>query len=125
MERTIIGSFSTRRQAELAVEHLVQEHGIARTDVFIQAQGRANSAGTELAGADIESGHPVLRAGIPELPSAVGPNSRGQSRSRSIVTAMTPPWWKRRSRTQEPGSCALASAVRRRAALLPPIALPP
>lgn len=72
MERTIIGSFSTRRQAELAVEHLVQEHGIARTDVFIQAQGRANSAGTEMAGADIESGHPgVAKRGRPELEGAV------------------------------------------------------
>lgn len=68
MERTVIGSFSTRREAELAVEHLVQDHGIARTDVFVQAAGAANSAGTRIAGADAESGHPgVEKQGQPEL----------------------------------------------------------
>ena len=72
MERTIIGSFSTRRQAEIAVEHLVQEHGIARTDIFIQAPGEANSAGSKPAGADVESGHPgVSKRGRPELGGAV------------------------------------------------------
>jgi hypothetical protein len=72
MERTIIGSFATRRHAEIAVEHLVQEHGIAHTDIFIKASGRANSAGTEIAGADIESGHPgVEKRGKRELAGAV------------------------------------------------------
>ena len=72
MERTIIGSFSTRRDAEIAVEHLVQEHGIARTDVFIQPQGSANSAGSEMAGADVESGHPgVAKQGHPQIEGAV------------------------------------------------------
>lgn len=72
MERTVIGSFPTRRQAEIAVEHLVQEHGIARTDVFIQAPGSANSAGSEIAGADLESGHPgVAKRGSPELKGAI------------------------------------------------------
>ena len=68
MERTIIGHFATRRAAELAVEHLVQDHGIARTDVFVQAAGTANSAGSQAAGADVESGHPgVDKRGAPEL----------------------------------------------------------
>jgi hypothetical protein len=72
MERTVIGSFPTRREAELAVEHLVQEHGIARTDVFVRAQGAANSAGSEAAGADVESGHPgVVKRGTPELEGAI------------------------------------------------------
>jgi hypothetical protein len=72
MERTVIGSFSTRREAEIAVEHLVQEHGIARTDIFIQAPGEANSAGSKPAGADIESGHPgVAKCGRPELEGAI------------------------------------------------------
>lgn len=31
METTIIGTFETRREAELAVEHVVQEHGVQRT----------------------------------------------------------------------------------------------
>ena len=72
MERTIIGSFATRREAEIAVEHLVQEHGIARTDIFIQAAGTANSPGSKIAGADIESGHPgVDKSGQPELAGEV------------------------------------------------------
>jgi hypothetical protein len=72
MERTVIGSFASRRDAEIAVEHLVQEHGIARTDVFIQAPGSANSAGSEIAGADAESGHPgFAKRGKPELEGAI------------------------------------------------------
>ena len=72
MERTVIGSFATRRDAETAVEHLVQEYGIQRTDVSIQAAGDANSAGTRPAGADIESGHPgVEKHRSPELRGAV------------------------------------------------------
>ncbi len=31
MERTIIARFENRRDAEIAVEHLVQEHGVERT----------------------------------------------------------------------------------------------
>ena len=50
--------FATRRDAELAVEHLVQQHGIDRADITVRATGEANSAGSEPAGADIESGHP-------------------------------------------------------------------
>jgi hypothetical protein len=68
MGTTIIGSFASRRDADLAVERLVQEYGIERTDVFVEAQGSANSAGTEPAGADVESGHPgVDKHGAPAL----------------------------------------------------------
>ena len=68
MERTIIAQFESRRQAELAVERLVQEHGIARTVVFLRARGEANSSGVKAAGADIESGHPgVEKHGSPQL----------------------------------------------------------
>ena len=64
----IIGEFSTRRDAELAVERLVQEHGIERRGVSVQAGGPSNTAGSEIAGADIESGHPgVEKHGRPEL----------------------------------------------------------
>ena len=52
MESTIIGQFDTRRDAELAVEHVVQEHGVPRSDVFIEPVGGENSAGTLAAGAD-------------------------------------------------------------------------
>ena len=68
MDRTIIANFETRRDAETAVEHLVQEHGIERADIFIRAPGAANTAGTRPAGADVESGHPgVAKHGQPEL----------------------------------------------------------
>lgn len=68
VERTIVANFDTRRDAETAVEHLVQEHGIERADIFVRAPGAANTAGTRPAGADVESGHPgVARQGEPEL----------------------------------------------------------
>jgi hypothetical protein len=71
MERTIVARFETRRDAELAVEHLVQEHGVARTDIFIRAEGEANSAGVRAAGADVESGHAPQKRGTPELGGAI------------------------------------------------------
>lgn len=72
MERTIVAQFETRREAELAVEHLVQEHGIQRADVFIRARGEANSSGVKAAGADVESGHPgVTKKGTPELGGSI------------------------------------------------------
>ena len=55
MESTIVGEFATRREAELAVERVVQEFGVARGDVFIQPAGAANSSGTRAAGADVKS----------------------------------------------------------------------
>ncbi|MBM7046148.1 MULTISPECIES: hypothetical protein [Rhizobium] len=33
---TIWATFDTREAADLAVEHLVQQHGISRPDIFIQ-----------------------------------------------------------------------------------------
>jgi hypothetical protein len=58
MSQAINGTFKTRRDAEMAVERLVQEFGVERTDVFIAAQGDDNSAGVVAAGADAESGAP-------------------------------------------------------------------
>src|SRR3954453_9835487 len=64
----IIGEFATRREAELAVEHLVQEHGAKRSGVSVHAAGSANTAGSKISGADIESGHPgTHKHGRPEL----------------------------------------------------------
>ncbi|WP_439405957.1 hypothetical protein ACNJX9_31860 [Bradyrhizobium sp. DASA03076] len=55
MESTIIGEFATRREAELAVEHVVQECGVAPGDIFVQPVGAANSSGTRSAGADAKT----------------------------------------------------------------------
>ncbi len=65
---TITASFSTRRQAELAIEQLVQEHEIDRSDIFVTPDSDENSAGSEEDGADAESGHPgVDPVGNPAL----------------------------------------------------------
>jgi hypothetical protein len=49
LENTIIGEFDTRSEAELAVEHVLQECDVSRSDVSIQPRGGANSAGTRAA----------------------------------------------------------------------------
>lgn len=68
MSETIKVRFKTRRDADLALEHLVQEYAVDRTDIFISAAGNDNSVGSEAAGADVESGHPNEHAdGDPAL----------------------------------------------------------
>lgn len=52
MPRRITGEFATRREAELAVEHLVQEYGVDRAAIEVMAAGAANTAGTVPSGAD-------------------------------------------------------------------------
>ncbi|MGI6852758.1 hypothetical protein [Mesorhizobium sp. 1B3] len=51
--KTIWGIFSTREDADRAVEHLVQEHGIDRADIFVQAKDARNTSGTAPSGADV------------------------------------------------------------------------
>lgn len=58
MGTTLTGQFETRRDAEMAVERLVQEYKIERTDVFIAATGQENTAGEALAGSDTKGGDP-------------------------------------------------------------------
>ena len=58
MSNSITGTFATRRDAEMAVERLVQEFGIERTDIFIAAQGEENTAGIDVGGSDRESAEP-------------------------------------------------------------------
>jgi hypothetical protein len=68
MMKTITAHFETRRQVELAVEHCVQDYGLERSDIFIQPAGSENSAGSVIAGADAESGHPgTEKHGSPAL----------------------------------------------------------
>ncbi|RWX81507.1 hypothetical protein EPK99_04250 [Neorhizobium lilium] len=49
---TIRATFETRAAADLAVEHLVQQHGISRPDIFIQSATDANTAGSKPSGGD-------------------------------------------------------------------------
>lgn len=58
MGTTLTATFETRREAEMTVERLVQEHGIERTDIFLAAEGDDNSAGIEPAGSDRATGEP-------------------------------------------------------------------
>lgn len=57
--RTVCGRFETREAADRAIEQLVQQFGVARTDVFVRSADAANSAGTAASGGD------VLRADAP------------------------------------------------------------
>ncbi|MDU0343715.1 hypothetical protein [Bosea rubneri] len=56
MATTLRGLFDTRRDAEMTVERLVQEHGIDRADILIAAAGPSNTAGERVAGADAKAG---------------------------------------------------------------------
>lgn len=50
--------FETREQAELAVEHLVQEYGVDRAFIYVDPVGDENSAGSAVSGGDHASGRP-------------------------------------------------------------------
>ncbi len=62
MGTTLNATFETRREAEMTVERLVQEHGLARTDIFIAAAGNENTVGEEQAGSDSDAGDPSPEA---------------------------------------------------------------
>lgn len=51
---TIRATFKTREAADLAIEHLVQQHGISRLDIFVQPVASANSTGSAPSGGDIQ-----------------------------------------------------------------------
>ncbi|KAB7648953.1 hypothetical protein [Polymorphobacter fuscus] len=50
------GIFDTRREAEMAIERLVQEHGVDRAVIAVAPAGRQNSVGIEVAGSDAKRG---------------------------------------------------------------------
>ena len=49
---TIRAIFETREAADRAVEHLVQQQGISRPDIFIQSTSDRNTAGSAPSGGD-------------------------------------------------------------------------
>lgn len=57
MPKTITADFRSRRDAEMAVEHIVQEHNLDRKAVSIGPASSENTAGTQAARADVEDGH--------------------------------------------------------------------
>ncbi len=58
MPQTIAAEFDTRRGAEMSVEHLVQEYGFDRSAISIVSVTDENSAGTQMAGSDLNEGEP-------------------------------------------------------------------
>ncbi|KQV82146.1 hypothetical protein [Rhizobium sp. Root1220] len=44
--------FDTREAADLAVEHLVQQLGLSRPDVFVQSAADENTSGSQASGGD-------------------------------------------------------------------------
>ena len=49
---TIKAVFETREAADLAVEHLVQQHGVSRPDIFVQSTTDQNTSGVRPSGGD-------------------------------------------------------------------------
>jgi hypothetical protein len=49
---TIRAIFESREAADRAVEHLVQQHGVSRPDIFIQSTTDRNTAGSVPSGGD-------------------------------------------------------------------------
>jgi hypothetical protein len=70
MPKTISAEFKSRRDAEMAVEHIVQDHGLDRNAVDVGPASNENTAGTEAARADIEDGH--LKSGTEGEPALAG-----------------------------------------------------
>lgn len=58
MPQTVAAEFDTRRDAEMSVEHLVQEYGLNRSAISIVSVTDENSAGTQIAGSDLDGGKP-------------------------------------------------------------------
>ena len=62
MGTTLNATFETRREAEMTIERLVQEHGVERADIFVAAAGGENTVGEEQAGSDMDAGEPSPEA---------------------------------------------------------------
>ncbi|GAK73152.1 hypothetical protein [Agrobacterium rubi] len=50
---TIRATFNTRAASNLAVDHLVQQHGISRPDICIQSATAENTSGSVASGGDV------------------------------------------------------------------------
>lgn len=62
MAQPLKATFKTRRDAELAVEHLVQAHDIDRRAIQITPQGPENSSGEAPSGSDKAAAEPSTEA---------------------------------------------------------------
>ncbi|CAN5304950.1 hypothetical protein BH10PSE1_BH10PSE1_13350 [soil metagenome] len=62
MTSTLKATFATRRDAELAIERLVQEHGVNRSNIAVAPEGAGNSAGDAPSGSDQAAASPTVEA---------------------------------------------------------------
>ena len=67
MSATLSANFDTRRSADMAIERLVQEFGIERTDIFVVAEGEDNTVGQRPAGSDATTGD-AIASGVTDAP---------------------------------------------------------
>jgi hypothetical protein len=90
--RTITGSFDTRREAEMAVEHLVQDYGLDRSRVHVRPAGEDNTSGNVASGADAAerhrgSGAPGDPVGDVVLPEGQRAQAGGVGKGSILVSA--------------------------------------
>ncbi|WP_374300029.1 phosphatase PAP2 family protein [Paracoccus sp. (in: a-proteobacteria)] len=66
--KSVSALFETREAADYAIEHLVQQHGLNRADIFAEPEGPGNTAGNRPSGGDANKGDgaegAALRGGI-------------------------------------------------------------
>jgi hypothetical protein len=91
-KQTITGSFNTRREAEMAVEHLVQEYDLDRSRVQVRPAGEENTSGTVASGADAAerhrgSGAPGDPPGDKVLPEGERAQAGGVGKGAILVSA--------------------------------------
>ena len=91
-KQTITGRFNTRREAEMAVEHLVQDYGLDRSAVNVRPVGEENTSGTVASGADAAerhrgSGAPGDPIGDKILPEGEGAEAGGIGKGAILVSA--------------------------------------
>jgi len=67
MATTVTAHFDTRRDAELAIERLIQKHGLDRRTISVGAAGAENTVGITAAGADTDAA-----TGVPEEAAQAG-----------------------------------------------------
>lgn len=64
--KSISATFETRETADRAIEHLVQQHGVNRADIFAEPVGDRNTAGNRPSGGD------AAKADAPSQPALEG-----------------------------------------------------
>jgi hypothetical protein len=62
MSSELTATFTTRRDAELVIERLVQEYKVDRKAITVGPEGDLNTVGEETSGGDLPAGEPAVKA---------------------------------------------------------------